>query len=680
MSKRNGFTPVGLYQKIKLPWTKLDIPWARPETHGKIDIDKLEANFEALRTQLDDQSAYLNRVDWGPGVGTRWATIVLAAADSTDLSKQTADYVCNSSSAEVQIQHAINTLLSRTEPGRIVFLEGTYTCSAAISFTLAANTALCFQGMGSGTTDIATKIAFNSSSVCITANGPSGSNTAFLLRDIAITNSSSGATIQTNGTRVDADHCYVQCSSGWCFWLDGYVSGSLKGSRITNTRIAGGTRGITVSHEENLFFCDNDITVSGAGARGISLNGDAAYNINGVVTGNRVTGASSPDYGIFLNNSSGDGTYVETTLVANNYVSGFSAGIGLNGAKNSIISGNVLESNGAGLQTYSIGEGVGNQQVYVVGNYFLSSTGTAHARVVSSTGGTSDIAILFNKFRGTTPANSCVIGSSVNDAAFAFNDTFQGYSSAALSDSGANTRTESAIIGATITTNARVGVRKNSGAVGTFLRRRLNFIEGTDFSIGMSDDSVDEEVDVTLGLAATITSNARVGVRKNSTGSTYLRRRLNIIEGSGITITVADDSVDEEVDITINQAAGSGSGDVEGQFIVGFDGGGSSISTGKIQDVVAPFAGTIDSWEIFSDVADTVTVEIWKDVYANYPPTVADKITASAPPSLSAVDHDTSSTLTGWTTSVTAGDVLRFKITAVTVATRVLVVVHYTRP
>ena len=53
-------------------------------------------------------------------------------------------------------------------------------------------------------------------------------------------------------------------------------------------------------------------------------------------------------------------------------------------------------------------------------------------------------------------------------------------------------------------------------------------------------------------------SNARVGVRKNSAGSTFTRRRVNLIEGSGITLTVADDSGNEEVDVTIEATAGGG--------------------------------------------------------------------------------------------------------------------------
>ena len=51
---------------------------------------------------------------------------------------------------------------------------------------------------------------------------------------------------------------------------------------------------------------------------------------------------------------------------------------------------------------------------------------------------------------------------------------------------------------------------------------------------------------------------ATVNVRKNSTGSVFTRPRLNLIEGTNITLTVADDSTDGEVDVTITSATQSG--------------------------------------------------------------------------------------------------------------------------
>lgn len=49
-----------------------------------------------------------------------------------------------------------------------------------------------------------------------------------------------------------------------------------------------------------------------------------------------------------------------------------------------------------------------------------------------------------------------------------------------------------------------------------------------------------------------------VKARKNSTGTVFIRPRINIIEGSGVTVTMADDATDNEIDITIATAGGAG--------------------------------------------------------------------------------------------------------------------------
>jgi hypothetical protein len=64
-------------------------------------------------------------------------------------------------------------------------------------------------------------------------------------------------------------------------------------------------------------------------------------------------------------------------------------------------------------------------------------------------------------------------------------------------------------------------------------------------------------------LSGYLDANARVAVRKNSGGSDAgLRRRLNLIEGSNVTLTIGDDGTDEEIDITIAASSGGGDNDV----------------------------------------------------------------------------------------------------------------------
>lgn len=101
------------------------------------------------------------------------------------------------------------------------------------------------------------------------------------------------------------------------------------------------------------------------------------------------------------------------------------------------------------------------------------------------------------------------------------------------------------------------------------------------------------------------------------------------------------------------------------------DGGGAAITTGVKGDVQVPFACAIVDWTILADQSGSIVVDIWKDTLANYPPVAGDVITASAKPTLSAATRATSATLTGWTTAIAAGDVLRFNVNSAATVTRV---------
>lgn len=125
---------------------------------------------------------------------------------------------------------------------------------------------------------------------------------------------------------------------------------------------------------------------------------------------------------------------------------------------------------------------------------------------------------------------------------------------------------------------------------------------------------------------------------------------------------------------------GAAGGDVSGQFIAGWDGGGVTVAAGAKVDIVAPFSGTITGWTMLADQTGDAVVDIWLDSYANFPPTIADTITAAAKPTISAAAKATSTTLTGWTTAVTAGDVLRFNLDSAASITRLVLVLAYSRP
>ena len=100
------------------------------------------------------------------------------------------------------------------------------------------------------------------------------------------------------------------------------------------------------------------------------------------------------------------------------------------------------------------------------------------------------------------------------------------------------------------------------------------------------------------------------------------------------------------------------------------NGGGSAIATGIAGDIEIPYGGTIAAVRMFADQSGSMVVDIWKDTYANYPPTVADTITAAAKPTISTATKAEDATLTGWTTTVTAGDILRFNVDSCSTITR----------
>jgi len=107
--------------------------------------------------------------------------------------------------------------------------------------------------------------------------------------------------------------------------------------------------------------------------------------------------------------------------------------------------------------------------------------------------------------------------------------------------------------------------------------------------------------------------------------------------------------------------------------------GTSVLSTGVKGYISVPFAATITEWTLLADVSGSIVIDIWKDTYANYPPTVADTITASAKPTISSSTKGQSSTLTGWTTSISAGDTLGFNIDSVSSIKNVTLILKITR-
>lgn len=134
-----------------------------------------------------------------------------------------------------------------------------------------------------------------------------------------------------------------------------------------------------------------------------------------------------------------------------------------------------------------------------------------------------------------------------------------------------------------------------------------------------------------------------------------------IIEGNGGTdIKVGDLSGDVTTSGSLATTVKSNLKEDTITFTI--DGAGSAVTTGLKKYWQVPFDGTIQSVSLAADQSGSIVIDIWKDIDANFPPTVADTITASDKPTLSSAQKSIDSTLTGWTTSFSAGDWFAFHV------------------
>ena len=89
---------------------------------------------------------------------------------------------------------------------------------------------------------------------------------------------------------------------------------------------------------------------------------------------------------------------------------------------------------------------------------------------------------------------------------------------------------------------------------------------------------------------------------------------------------------------------------------------GPVLSTGVKAFLEIPFACNVTGWTILADVVGSIVLDVWKDTFANFPPTVADTIAGSEKPTLSAAQKNQDLSLGTWTTLVAAGSILAINI------------------
>ena len=121
----------------------------------------------------------------------------------------------------------------------------------------------------------------------------------------------------------------------------------------------------------------------------------------------------------------------------------------------------------------------------------------------------------------------------------------------------------------------------------------------------------------------------------------------------------------------------SGSGG-EGTVVFGWNNG-TSVIVPSDQEVSLPFTGTITGWTILADKDASASIDLWKTNYAGYPPTIANTICGGNLISLTSANKNADSTLTGWTKTITAGDTMKANLDSVSFASRITLVIKYTK-
>jgi hypothetical protein len=165
----------------------------------------------------------------------------------------------------------------------------------------------------------------------------------------------------------------------------------------------------------------------------------------------------------------------------------------------------------------------------------------------------------------------------------------------------------------------------------------------------------------TLGVTgvATLSGNASVGGTLGVTGAATMSSTLGVtgaITSAGSTV-LTKTAAPATLSITI-------------------DGGGSAITAGAAADIEIPFACEISSAKAFADQSGSVSVDFLRAASGVYPPVTS--LVAAAPLALSAASSGTA-TITTWTKTLAAGDIVRPVTSGVATITRLTISLTLTR-
>jgi hypothetical protein len=217
----------------------------------------------------------------------------------------------------------------------------------------------------------------------------------------------------------------------------------------------------------------------------------------------------------------------------------------------------------------------------------------------------------------------------------------------------------------------------------------FNGVTSTIFNLSMTPD------DIIAALYAGGTARTILNPTVTSTGAAvaYTFDSKNVLttgdslatfKNAGVQIANLTPSGSLTLNGTTNQLGDSGSAltyngvaigtTITNSFGVHLDGGGLVLATGLAGYATIVNGGTIQSCVMLADQTGSAVVDIWRCTYGQFDagsthPVAGDKITSSAPPTITSAVKSTNA-LTGWSLSVTNGDVIAWSVTACTNITK----------
>jgi hypothetical protein len=204
----------------------------------------------------------------------------------------------------------------------------------------------------------------------------------------------------------------------------------------------------------------------------------------------------------------------------------------------------------------------------------------------------------------------------------------------------------------------------------------------TNFTGGLSANTISAttyqnlptDIRVTGG---TYSASSSTIIFTNNTGGTFNVTGITATGGGSFTGGTVSGATQFTGGLTANTISATTYQNLPSQFStksfgIVIDGGGSPITTGIKGDLVSPYNMTITSWTILADTTGSTVIDIWKDPYSVYPPVSGDTIiTGGTKPSISSGIKNQSVSVTGWNTTISSGDILRFNVDSASTITRI---------